>query len=74
MDAVLKHVGLWSDFIVCHPHVIDDPLLHAYRPPHPPASSPETFCSSRVLFSVRLLGILNICKRIQKDSIDFLIT
>lgn len=29
MDAVLKHLGLRSDFIVCHPDVIDDPLFHA---------------------------------------------
>lgn len=33
MDAVLKHLGLRSDFIVCHPGVIDDPLSHARRPP-----------------------------------------
>lgn len=64
MDAVLKHVGLRSDFIVCHPRVIDDPLLHAYRPPHPPVSSPGTLRSSSVpLFSANTLGILNICKK-----------
>lgn len=34
MDAVLKHLGLRSDFIVCHPGVIDDPLSRA-RPPAP---------------------------------------
>lgn len=33
MDAVLKHLGLRSDFIVCHADVIDDPLFHAPRPP-----------------------------------------
>lgn len=33
MDAVLKHLGLRSDFIVCHPGVIDDPLSRARRPP-----------------------------------------
>lgn len=33
MDAVLKHLGLRSDFIVCHPDVIDDPLFRARRPP-----------------------------------------
>lgn len=42
MDAVLKHLGLRSDFIVCHPEVIDDPLFHASRPPHPLTSSPAT--------------------------------
>lgn len=38
MDAVLKHLGLRSDFIVCHPDVIDDLLFHAPRPlpTHPP--------------------------------------
>lgn len=41
MDAVLKHLGLRSDFIVCHPDVIDDPLLRARRPP--PASSSLPF-------------------------------
>lgn len=40
MDAVLKHLGLRSDFIVCHPGVIDDPLSHARQPPPPaPAAS-----------------------------------
>lgn len=37
MDAVLKHLGLRSDFIVCHPEVIDDPLFHAPRPSPPPS-------------------------------------
>lgn len=66
MDAVLKHLGLRSDFIVCHPDVIDDPLFHAPRPPlpthvlsrspwlHPPAFPPMLH------FSAHLLGILNI--------------
>ena len=36
MDAVLKHLGLRSDFIVCHPDMIDDPLFHARRPPSLP--------------------------------------
>ena len=64
MDAVLKHLGLRSDFIVCHPDVIDDPLFHAPRPPlhvlsrnpslHPPYVPP------RAAFSAHLLGILNI--------------
>lgn len=41
MDAVLKHLGLRSDFIVCHADVIDDPLLHAPRPPPAPPSPPH---------------------------------
>lgn len=66
MDAVLKHLGLRSDFIVCHPDVIDDPLFHAPppQPPHPrPPSQPLYFtllCSSVPAFSAHLLGSLNI--------------
>ena len=69
MDAVLKHLGLRSDFIVCHPDVIDDPLFHAPQPPptllpHPrPLSQPLTApscVSPHAAFSAHLLGILNI--------------
>lgn len=68
MDAVLKHLGLRSDFIVCHPDVIDDPLFHAPRPPSPPPHSrpllqPLTSPSCIPLhaaFSAHLLRILNI--------------
>lgn len=66
MDAVLKHLGLRSDFIVCHPDVIDDPLFHARRPPHTPTptSSLATLyfplLFHRAAFSAHLLGILNI--------------
>lgn len=48
MDAVLKHLGLRSDFIVCHPDVIDDPLFRARRPPLL-ASIPNTHSRTRVL-------------------------
>lgn len=50
MDAVLKHLGLRSDFIVCHPDVIDDLLFHAPRPlpTHPPTSSLATLYFSQV--------------------------
>lgn len=67
MDAVLKHLGLRSDFIVCHPDVIDDPLFHARRPPNPPHTHvlscnplfhPPTF--HHAAFSAHLLGILDI--------------
>lgn len=74
MDAVLKHLGLRSDFIVCHPDVIDDPLFHAPRPPfHPPTSSLATpyftllHSLPHAAFSAHLLGILNI-SNIYMDS------
>lgn len=67
MDAVLKHLGLRSDFIVCHPDVIDDPLFHAPRPPPPspthpcsllqPFTSPSYILLSSAAFSAHLLGI-----------------
>lgn len=73
MDAVLKHLGLRSDFIVCHPDVIDDPLFHARRPPPSPPPPPPTHnhvlsCNPllhpptfhRAAFSAHLLGILDI--------------
>lgn len=65
MDAVLKHLGLRSDFIVCHPDVIDDPLLHAPRPPPHPCPLLQPFTSPshvplRAAFPAHLLGILNI--------------
>lgn len=47
MDAVLKHLGLRSDFIVCHPDVIDDPLFRARRPPPPRFHSKHTHTHSR---------------------------
>lgn len=78
MDAALKHVGLRSDFIVCHPDVIDDPFLHAYRPPLPAMSSPGTFYFSHIPFPVYILctftGNFKHLQKIQEDSIDFLIT
>lgn len=71
MDAVLKHLGLRSDFIVCHADVIDDPLFHAPRPPlttflpHPrPPLQPFTLPSYVPLyaaFTAHLLGFFNIC-------------
>ncbi len=66
MDAVLKHLGLRSDFIVCHPDVIDDPLFHAPSTPTPPPTSSlatpyfTLLRSPNAAFSAHLLGILSI--------------
>lgn len=35
MDAVLKHPGLWSGFIVCQALMIDEPLSSASVLPPP---------------------------------------
>lgn len=66
MDAVLKHLGLRSDFIVCHPDVIDDPLFHTRRPPHTPTPT-SSFATlyfplqfHHATFFAHLQGILNI--------------
>lgn len=46
MDAVLKHLGPRSGFIVCHPAMIDDLLFPAPPPPsqlhHPLLPTPVT--------------------------------
>lgn len=36
MDAVLKHLGPRSGFIVCHRAMIDDLLFPAFSTPPPP--------------------------------------
>lgn len=66
MDAVLKHLGLRSDFIVCHPDVIDDPLFYTLDPPPLPQPRPllqpltSPSYSPHAAFSAHLLGISNI--------------
>lgn len=85
MDAVLKHLGLRSDFIVCHPDVIDDPLPHAPRPPYPQPPHPrpllQPFTSPFFTFPSSLHSLhiywefqaLATFIWIQEYSIDFLI-
>lgn len=67
MDAVLKHLGLRSDFIVCHPDMIDDPLFHARRPPSfPQHTHTQTHthlqpCAAPcILCTLEILSICNI--------------
>lgn len=54
MDAVLKHLGPRSGFIVCHRAMIDDLLFPASSPSSPRCTPPLS------AFSADLQGILNI--------------
>lgn len=60
MDAVLKHLGLRSDFIVCHPDMIDDPLFHARRPPSLPHTHSQHRAARCILRTLQILSICNI--------------
>lgn len=57
MDAVLKHLKPRSDYIVCHPDVIDDPVPPtAPAPPTQPANAffLSFFFSTQAAFSAHL--------------------